>query len=45
MLIIEFYDNDYGFLMMYDLINDILIVFEKKIILLFGYFRIIIEFL
>lgn len=31
MLIIEFYDDDYGFLMMYDLINDILIVFEKKI--------------
>lgn len=30
MLIIEFYDDDYGFLMMYDLINDILIVFEKK---------------
>lgn len=30
MLIIEFYDDDYGFLMMYDLINDILIVFKKK---------------
>lgn len=30
MLIIEFYDDDYGFFMMYDLINDILIVFEKK---------------
>lgn len=30
MLIIEFYDDDYGFLMMYDLINDILIVFEKN---------------